>query len=174
MPRSIEDRLLAPMEMEWLAVEKVVAGMIQALVAGLMVIPTAWLVMGSGVALSGDHITRFFVIAERMGERTGKDKTSVVILVKDEPGALSRLLHPFTAHKINLTRIESRPSKRRAWEYNFFLDIEGHVLDENVQKALRELEPTVRHLEVLGSYPMSERVPAAGSLRPLPTDDGAL
>jgi ABC-2 type transport system permease protein len=61
--KEIEDRLLAPMEMEWLAVEKVVAGMIQALVAGLMVIPTAWLVMGSGVALSGDHIARFFMTA---------------------------------------------------------------------------------------------------------------
>jgi ABC-2 type transport system permease protein len=61
--KEIEDRLLAPMEMEWLAVEKVVAGMIQALVSGLVVIPTAWLVMGSGVALSGDHIALFLAMA---------------------------------------------------------------------------------------------------------------
>ena len=61
--KEIEDRLLAPMEMEWLAVEKVVAGMIQALIAGLVVIPTAWLVMGSGVVLSGDHLVLFFTIA---------------------------------------------------------------------------------------------------------------
>lgn len=61
--KEIEDRLLAPMEMEWLAVEKIVAGTIQALVAGLVVIPTAWLVMGSGVALSGDHVLLFFVLA---------------------------------------------------------------------------------------------------------------
>jgi len=61
--KEIEDRLLAPMEMEWLAVEKVVAGTIQALVAGLVVIPTAWLVMGSGVALSGDHVVLFSVLA---------------------------------------------------------------------------------------------------------------
>jgi ABC-2 type transport system permease protein len=61
--KEIEDRLLAPMEMEWLAVEKVVAGMTQALVAGLVVIPAAWLVMGSGVVLSGDHLVRFFTIA---------------------------------------------------------------------------------------------------------------
>ena len=127
-------------------------------------------ILFSNIEDSPNNITRFFVIAERMAERTGKDKTSVVILVKDEPGALSRLLHPFTVHKINLTRIESRPSKRRAWEYNFFLDIEGHVMDENVQKALRELEPKVRHLEVLGSYPMSERMPAASSLRPMPDE----
>ena len=61
--KEIEDRLLAPMEMEWLAVEKVVAGMIQALVAGLIVIPTAWLVMGTGLALSGDHIALFIALA---------------------------------------------------------------------------------------------------------------
>ena len=61
--KEIEDRLLAPMDMEWLAVEKVVAGMIQALVAGLVVIPTAWLVMGSGVSLSADHLVLFFALA---------------------------------------------------------------------------------------------------------------
>ena len=111
------------------------------------------------------NITRFFVIAERMAERTGKDKTSVVLSVKDEPGALLRLLLPFQQNSINLTRIESRPSKRRAWEYNFYLDLEGHVQDEKVQRTLRELEPTVRHLEMLGSYPMSEKLPVATSLR---------
>src|SRR5438477_6403681 len=61
--KEIEDRLLAPLDMEWLAVEKVVAGAVQALVAGLVVIPTAWLVMGSGVSLSGDHIALFIVLA---------------------------------------------------------------------------------------------------------------
>ncbi len=61
--KEIDDRLLAPMDMEWLAVEKVVAGMIQALIAGLVVIPTAWLVMGSGVSLSGDHLVLFFTMA---------------------------------------------------------------------------------------------------------------
>ena len=124
-----------------------------------------------GVPIVAEHIedspyniTRFFVIAERMAERTGKDKTSVVISIKDEPGALRRLLKAFDDNKINLTRIESRPSKRRAWEYNFYLDIEGHVQDEQVMRTLRELEAKVRHLEVLGSYPMSERVPSASTI----------
>ena len=110
------------------------------------------------------NITRFFVVAERMAERTGKDKTSLVISVKDEPGALLRLLQPFFHNKINLSRIESRPSKRRAWEYNFYLDLEGHVQDEPVQTTLRQLESIARHLEVLGSYPMSERLPSASTL----------
>ncbi len=110
------------------------------------------------------NITRFFVIAERMAERTGKDKTSVLISIKDEPGALRRLLKAFDDNKINLTRIESRPSKRRAWEYNFYLDVEGHIQDEPVMRTLRELEAQVRHLEVLGSYPMSERLPSSASV----------
>jgi len=124
-----------------------------------------------GVPIISEHIedspyniTRFFVIAERMAERTGKDKTSVVISIKDEPGALRRILKSFDDNKINLTRIESRPSKRRAWEYNFYLDIEGHVQDEPVMRTLRELESNVRHLEVLGSYPMSERLPSASTI----------
>jgi len=61
--KEIEDRLLAPLEMEWLAVEKIVAGMVQALIAGLVVIPTAWLVMGPGVTLSGDHVLLFAMMA---------------------------------------------------------------------------------------------------------------
>ena len=109
---------------------------------------------------SADNITRFFVIAERGAERTGKDKTSIVLSIKDEPGALLRLLQPFQANRINLTRIESRPSKRRAWEYNFFLDLEGHIEDENVHNTLKQLEGQVKHLEVLGSYPTSERLPS--------------
>jgi len=110
---------------------------------------------------SPDNITRFFVVAERMAERTGHDKTSLVLSIKDEPGALLRLLKPFERHKINLTRIESRPSKRRAWEYNFFLDLEGHSEDEAVKQTLTDLEGQVKHLEVLGSYPMSDRMPVS-------------
>jgi len=107
---------------------------------------------------SADNVTRFFVVAERMAEKTGKDKTSLLLSIKDEPGALLHLLLPFQNNKINLTRIESRPSKRRAWEYNFFLDLEGHVEDENVRKTLQQLEGQVKHLEVLGSYPAAERL----------------
>jgi len=106
-----------------------------------------------------DNITRFFVVAEHMADRTGKDKTSLVLSIRDEPGALLRILRPFQANHINLTRIESRPSKRRAWEYNFFVDMEGHVTDDNIRAALHELEGQVKHLEVLGSYPAAERVP---------------
>ena len=106
---------------------------------------------------SPDNITRFFVVAERMAERTGHDKTSLLLSIKDQPGALLKLLQPFQKNRINLSRIESRPSKRRAWEYHFFLDLEGHVEDPGVKRTLEELEGDVKHLEVLGSYPAAER-----------------
>jgi len=116
-------------------------------------------ILASHIEDSPDNITRFFVVAECMAERTGNDKTSLVLSVKDEPGALLRLLQPFQDNRINLSRIESRPSKRRAWEYNFFLDLEGHFSDASVQHALKQLEGQVKHLEVLGSYPAAERTP---------------
>ena len=114
-------------------------------------------VVAENIEDTADNITRFFVVAERMAERTGRDKTSLLLSIKDEPGALLKLLKPFQSNRINLTRIESRPSKRRAWEYNFFLDLEGHVEDKAVQKTLRQLDGQVKHLEVLGSYPAAER-----------------
>ena len=106
-----------------------------------------------------DNITRFFVIAECMAEATGNDKTSVMISIMDEPGALMRVVGPFHKHRINLTRIESRPSRRRAWDYNFFIDIQGHASDPGVRATLREVDSQSRHVEILGSYPAATRLP---------------
>jgi chorismate mutase/prephenate dehydratase len=106
-----------------------------------------------------DNITRFFVIGEKMSPPSGHDKTSLVVSVKDQSGALLNLLKPFQDHRINLTRIESRPSKRRAWDYVFFIDLEGHIRDPKVEAALKEIESQVRHVEVLGSYPQAPRLP---------------
>ena len=105
-----------------------------------------------------DNTTRFIVLAEHSAEQTGKDKTSLLISIKDQPGALIRLLQPFYKRQINLTRIESRPSKRRAWEYNFYIDLEGHAEDKPVQAVLKDLEQHVKHVEILGSYPAADRV----------------
>jgi chorismate mutase / prephenate dehydratase len=71
----------------------------------------------------------------------------------DDPGALFRLLEPFAKHKINMTRIESRPSRKRKWDYVFFIDVEGHVSDAPVAQALAELEACATMFRVLGSYP---------------------
>jgi chorismate mutase / prephenate dehydratase len=100
-----------------------------------------------------NNFTRFLVLSQKPPERTGRDKTSVMISVKDRVGALYDLLRPFASHGINMTKIESRPSRRKAWEYLFFVDVEGHVEEDRVKKALEEVKSRVLFLKVLGSYP---------------------
>ena len=73
--------------------------------------------------------------------------------VKDKVGALHAMLLPFKKHGINLTKIESRPSKRKAWDYFFFVDLEGHIQDEKIKKATLELNKQARFFRILGSYP---------------------
>jgi len=105
-----------------------------------------------------DNYTRFLVIGKRNLKRSGKDKTSVLFAVKDEAGALYRALEPFYRHGVNLTKIESRPSKEKSWDYVFFVDLEGHLEDEKVKKALEELKERAKLVRVLGSYPAALRV----------------
>ena len=102
-----------------------------------------------------NNMTRFLVISKRPAVRTGRDKTSVVFSIKDRVGALYDMLKPFSANTINLTKIESRPSKKKAWEYLFYVDLAGHLDDENVKTALKELKGQCLFLKILGSYPMA-------------------
>ncbi len=97
--------------------------------------------------------TRFFVIAREDARSTGKDRTSIVFSIKDRVGVLYAMLAPFAKSGINLTRIESRPIKKKAWDYYFFVDLEGHREDKKVQKALQQLEGMCKFLKILGSYP---------------------
>ncbi len=101
------------------------------------------------------NMTRFLVIGKVESKPTGKDKTSVMFSVKDRVGALHDMLVPFRKQKINLTKIESRPSKRKVWEYCFFVDMEGHHDDKNVRKAIEELQDVCTNFKILGSYPVS-------------------
>ena len=100
-----------------------------------------------------NNMTRFLVIGRKSPPRSGHDKTSILFSVKDEPGILYRMLEPFYRSHINLTKIESRPLKKKAWEYIFFLDMDGHVEDRKVSEAIRSLEKGCLFLKVLGSYP---------------------
>ncbi len=100
-----------------------------------------------------NNFTRFLILSQKSPERTGKDKTSLMLSVKDRIGALYDLLRPFASHGINMTKIESRPSRRKAWEYIFFVDIEGHVEEDRVKKALEEVKGRCLFMKVLGSYP---------------------
>ena len=101
------------------------------------------------------NVTRFLIISRHMSPPTGRDKTSMLVSIKDKVGALYDLLLPIKKYGVNMTKIESRPSKKKAWDYYFFIDFEGHVEDPNVKKMLEKIEGRVKFLKVLGSYPAS-------------------
>lgn len=100
-----------------------------------------------------DNTTRFLVIGRQNVPRSGQDMTSLLLSVHNRPGALHDLLAPFAQAGVNLTRIESRPSRRAKWDYNFFVDIEGHVEDAHVQSVLQRVQSQAPFFKVLGSYP---------------------
>ena len=99
------------------------------------------------------NATRFIVLGRAWAGRTGKDKTSVVFSVKDRPGVLRDALSAFAEERINLTRIESRPSRKRAWTYVFFADFQGHPEEERVKRALAALEEHCPYVSLIGAYP---------------------
>jgi len=105
-----------------------------------------------------DNSTRFLVIGRKLLQPSGRDKTTLLVSAGHtrSPGALYRLLEPLARHKINITRIESRPSRRRKWDYVFFFDIEGHAEDPGIRRALASLKSRASLFRVLGSYPRAE------------------
>ncbi|MEK7223854.1 MAG: prephenate dehydratase [Pseudomonadota bacterium] len=107
----------------------------------------------SNIEDSPDNTTRFLVIGTLETAPSGNDKTSLLLSSRNRPGALQRLLAPLAKNRINMTRIESRPSRQSMWEYVFFIDIDGHAKDRKLAKALAELEKEAAFLKRLGSYP---------------------
>lgn len=101
------------------------------------------------------NITRFFVICDKPCDRSGRDKTAIMCYIRNEPGALYEILVPFKEHGINLTNIEPLPTRRRPWDYCFYVELEGHTDEENVSKTLEEVGRKCIELKVLGSYPKS-------------------
>lgn len=104
-----------------------------------------------------DNYTRFIVLSLNEHPPTGFDKTSLIFSVPNKPGALYNALEPFALKNVNLTKIESRPTRGKPWDYVFYMDMEGHKLDSNVKEAINELEARASFLKVLGSYPMARR-----------------
>jgi chorismate mutase/prephenate dehydratase len=126
----------------------------------------------NGLAVLEEHIqdsatntTRFLVLSERTCPPTGNDRTSIMFSLRNEPGALYKALEPFNAFRLNMSKIESRPSKRRDWEYFFFVDVLGHCQDETLVKALGELETHCSFLKILGSYPNNEETALAEPMK---------
>jgi chorismate mutase/prephenate dehydratase len=102
------------------------------------------------------NATRFLVLGRQCSPPTGNDRTSLMVSITDKVGALHHALAAFRRNRINLTKIESRPSKRKAWEYFFFIDCDGHVADRKVEKAIDHLQEECSYVKVLGSYPNSD------------------
>jgi chorismate mutase / prephenate dehydratase len=113
-------------------------------------------ILESDIQDNSANATRFLVLGRQCSPPTGNDRTSLMISLTDRVGALHQALACFRRFRINLTKIESRPSKRKAWEYFFFVDCDGHMNDRKVAEAIRMLEEQCNFVKVLGSYPNSE------------------
>lgn len=111
-------------------------------------------ILEEGIEDEKDNVTRFLTIGHQRSRPSGSDRTSVMFSIKDEPGALYELLKPFADRKINMTKIESRPTRLRAWDYIFFVDIEGHISQPEIAAVIENLRRHCTYLRVLGSYPI--------------------
>lgn len=112
-------------------------------------------VLRTNIENHANNTTRFLVIGKIATEPTGRDKTSILVSKKNEAGSLVHLLEPFARFKIDMLKIESRPSRKEMWEYVFFIDFEGHVNDEKVRRLFTELKDRAPLFKLLGSYPRS-------------------
>jgi chorismate mutase / prephenate dehydratase len=109
-------------------------------------------ILAEDIADNLENYTRFFVLSKTDSEATGKDKTSIIFSAVHAPGSLYNALGEFAKRDINLTKIESRPTKQTPWEYNFYLDFEGHRTEKRCIEALSALEEYASFIKVLGSY----------------------
>ena len=102
------------------------------------------------------NVTRFLVIGREPAPAKGRDKTSILFSLKDEAGVLFKVLQPLSEAGLNLSRIESRPSRKKLWDYVFFIDVDGHASEPAVQEAILALRQRCEFVKVLGSYPRAE------------------
>lgn len=113
-------------------------------------------VLEADIQDNSTNTTRFLVLGRKCSPATGQDRTSIMFSIPHEVGALHSALAPFRRYRLNMTKIESRPSKRKAWEYFFFVDCDGHYDESRVGKAIADLQKHCTFVKVLGSYPNSE------------------
>ncbi|CAD6513830.1 Prephenate dehydratase [metagenome] len=113
-------------------------------------------VIAEKIANNSNNYTRFLILAKNNKEETGKDKTSIIFSIKHEPGSLHRIIENFYNYKVNLTKIESRPTKTNTWEYNFYVDFEGHAKNPRISQMLEKINHETLFMKVLGSYPAAK------------------
>jgi len=108
------------------------------------------------IANNSNNYTRFLILSKNNREETGKDKTSIIFSIKHEPGSLHRIIENFYNYNVNLTKIESRPTKTNTWEYNFYVDFEGHAKNPRIAEMLKKINTDTLFMKILGSYPSAK------------------
>lgn len=113
-------------------------------------------VISENIANNLNNYTRFLILSKNNKEETGKDKTSIIFSIKHEPGSLHRIIEKFYNYNVNLTKIESRPTKTNTWEYNFYVDFEGHAKNPKIAEMLVKIKDETLFMKILGSYPSAK------------------
>ena len=108
------------------------------------------------IANNLNNYTRFLILSKENNSETGNDKTSIIFSIKHEPGSLYRIIENFNKNKVNLTKIESRPTKSNTWEYNFYVDFEGHQNNSKISEMLEKIKQDTLFMKILGSYPSAK------------------
>ncbi|KER06206.1 P-protein [Marine Group I thaumarchaeote SCGC AAA799-E16] len=113
-------------------------------------------IIAENIANNLNNYTRFLILSKKESEISGNDKTSIIFSIKHEPGSLFRIIENFHKNNVNLTKIESRPTRTNTWEYNFYVDFEGHQKDSKISEMLDKIKQDTLFLKVLGSYPSAK------------------
>ncbi len=113
-------------------------------------------IISENIANNHNNHTRFLVLSKEKSPDTGNDKTSIIFSIKHEPGSLYRIIENFHKDNVNLTKIESRPTKSNTWEYNFYVDFEGHEENSQISEILDKIKQETIFMKVLGSYPSAK------------------
>ncbi len=113
-------------------------------------------IITENIANNLNNYTRFLILSKKVSSETGNDKTSIIFSIKHEPGSLHRIIENFHKNNVNLTKIESRPTKANTWEYNFYVDFEGHEKNPQISEILDKIKQETLFMKVLGSYPSAK------------------
>ena len=113
-------------------------------------------VIQENIANNLNNYTRFLILSKENSHESSNDKTSIIFSIKHEPGSLFRIIENFHKNNVNLTKIESRPTKENTWEYNFYVDFEGHENNPKISDMLKKIKGETLFLKILGSYPSAK------------------